>query len=94
MKKDVLKLSVVAIALFLATSANASTAYAESCCISSRCLKVKGMVVTFGVFPKDHIISVPEPAYPAMARDAKVSGEVQVEVLIGRTGAVVRARII
>jgi TonB family protein len=68
-----------------------SPAYCESCCTAPTC-RVPKPVVSFGVFPKDTIISIPRPEYPAVAKGARVAGEVKVRVVIGKSGRVVWAR--
>ena len=50
--------------------------------------------VKSGTLLNDKAISLPEPNYPAMAKAARVSGKVEVEVTINEEGQVVSARAI
>src|SRR5262245_32884464 len=43
-------------------------------------------------FPSDYVVSWQEPVYPPLAKAARVSGAVVVEVTVGEDGTVVNAR--
>ena len=88
-KKGRLALALVACGVVALTGV--SPARCEVCCTAPTCRAPKP-VVSFSVFPKDKIISIPEPEYPALARAARAAGEVKVRVVIGTGGRVVWAR--
>lgn len=49
-------------------------------------------IISFGVI-NSKAINIPKPEYPEAAKAAKVSGEVQVAVIVGETGDVIWARV-
>jgi len=84
---------ILLMAFVLSIAASNITANAqsyESCSVISSC-PISSPLVSFGVFPRDKIIIIAQPEYPAAARAARITGEVRVEIIIGKRGRVVRA---
>ena len=63
----------------------------EAPCLRPDAPKPK-FVVSFGVL-NSKAVSIPKPEYPAAAKTARISGNVQVDATIGEEGEVMRARV-
>jgi TonB family protein len=85
------RLAVALILLLFNFATIKALAHCEPCCTAPSC-RVPKPVVSFGVFPEDKIISIPKSEYPALAKAARVAGQVKVRIVIGKNGRVVWAR--
>lgn len=82
--------------ILLVSLACSTDLYAQSVSEESSCnfLRYKPLLNGSDLFSADFAVNEEQPPYPKIARDAKVEGTVQLQVLIDRNGKVQQACVV